>query len=191
MTTICHSSNLPLLITAGFVLLVGGTIAALAVRSARVPKWRLALFLAIFVAIAAGFALGTLHEDPRFLAWRVDGDQLTLDFAWPKKPVTIPLSSLKAMRVRHGFLRESHKGSVSFADVVWYVLDAGDRSYTSCRESTPAHVAETARELARAARVEPAYTIHCGEGRELPSSYDEIAKNGDRWQSDFAPRCSR
>jgi hypothetical protein len=187
---ICHSSNNGIFLTVIMVLVVGGTLTLVMWRRGA-PGARVGIFFAIFVAIAAALLASILKPDPKFISFSVSDGKLVLGFAWPKAPVSIPLGQLSEMRVEHGVVRQHEKGgAVHVADIVWIALRAGGDSYRSCHAASSEHVAAAAKELAAAANVTPQYFVHCEDGHELATSADDVARGGDRWDAELAPRCS-
>ena len=145
----------------------------------------------IFLAIAAGLLLSMLKPDPHFISWGVGDGKLVLGFTWPKAAVTIPLGQLGDLRVEHGVVRQHERGgAVHVGDIVWIALRAGGDTYLSCHQASSEHVAAAARELGAAAKVAPQWYLHCEDGHELASTDAEVAKGGDRWEAELAPRCT-
>jgi hypothetical protein len=187
---ICHSSNSAIIVTVGMILVVGGGISLLVLRGGA-PRSRVAILAGIFLAIAAAFLLSILKPDPDFISWGVGDGKLVLGFAWPKSTVSIPLGQLSELRVEHGVVRQRERGgAVRTSDIVWIALRAGGDSYRSCHRASSQLVATAARELAAAAKVTPQWYVHCEDGHELATTDDDVAKGGDRWDGELAPRCT-
>jgi hypothetical protein len=187
---ICHSSNSGIFVTVGMVLGVGGGLTLVMWRRGA-PGARVGLFFAIFVAIAGALLASVLKPDPNFIGFSVDGGNLTLAFTWPKAAVTIPLGQLSELRVEHGVVRQHEKGgSVHVGDIVWIALRAGADSYRSCHQASSEHMVAAAKDLATATNVTAQYFVHCEDGHALATTADDVARGGDRWESEFAPRCS-
>jgi hypothetical protein len=188
---ICHSSNNGIVAGVVMILVIGGGLSLFLWRRGA-PGGRVAIFFGIMLAIAGGLLASLiLKPDPDFISYAVGDGQLVLGFAWPKKAVSIPLAQLGELRVEHGVVRQRERGgAVRTGDVVWIALRAGSDTYRSCHMASPEHLVAAAKELAAAAAVAPHYYVHCEDGHELVTTDDDVARGGDRWDGEFAPRCA-
>jgi hypothetical protein len=183
---LCESPNQAIVLTVAIVLGLGVFFALLSLRSKQ--RGKMLLFAGIIIAVGLAIGSGTLHKDPHFINWSSDGGNVTLGYAWPASSVTLPATQIRDVRAAHGVLRHQRRnGSPEVRDVVWLEVVAGEK-YESCRAGGD-RVVESARELASAAHVTPAFSIRCENGRDVSSSPDEVARGGSRWEAELAPRC--
>ena len=189
-TELCHSPNFAILAGVAMIMVVGGSMCLLLLAK-KAPRGRVALLFGIFLAVALAISAGVLHKNPYFISYAVGDGNVTLGFSWPKASVTIPVASLKKVGIKHGVVRQREKGgAVHTADAVWIVLDGDGGSWTSCSEAGPDRLAEAGKALAAAAHVEPTWRVHCEDGHELPTTDEDVARGGSRWDGEFAPRCA-